>query len=141
MSSYLCDGPIPRLDESYHLWFFIVCDLGASRMRRPWPALDCAPQVGEFHHQCCLAMIFHVPVARVRLIMCTRAESRYTLPYGGKWSASRPGLLNPRVHHPEPVEWEPAWGLEKREKPLGPVGSRTTISRLHCTVIYLSDRY
>ena len=71
VSSYLCDGPIPRLDESYHLWFVIVCDLGASRMRRPLPALDCAPQVGEFHHQCRLAIIAHVPVARVTLNTCT----------------------------------------------------------------------
>ena len=35
----LCDGPITRPEESYRLWFVIVCDLETSRMRRPWPAL------------------------------------------------------------------------------------------------------
>ena len=37
----LCDGPITRPEESYRLYFFIVCDLETSRMRRPWPALGC----------------------------------------------------------------------------------------------------
>jgi hypothetical protein len=34
----LCDEPILRPEESYRL---CVCDLGTSRMRWPWPALDC----------------------------------------------------------------------------------------------------
>ena len=37
----LCDGPIPRPEESYRLCCVIVCDLETSRMRRPWPALGC----------------------------------------------------------------------------------------------------
>jgi hypothetical protein len=37
----LCEGPIPRPEESYRLWCVIVCDLQASNMRRPWPALGC----------------------------------------------------------------------------------------------------
>ena len=37
----LCDGPIPRPEESYRLWCIIVCNLETSRMRRPWPALGC----------------------------------------------------------------------------------------------------
>jgi len=35
----LCDELITRPEESYHLWYVIVCDLEISRMRRPWPAL------------------------------------------------------------------------------------------------------
>jgi hypothetical protein len=27
------------LEESYRLWFVVVCDLETSRMGRPWPAL------------------------------------------------------------------------------------------------------
>jgi hypothetical protein len=34
-----CEGPIPRLEESYRLWCVILCDLKTSRMRWPWPAL------------------------------------------------------------------------------------------------------
>jgi hypothetical protein len=30
----LCDGPIPRPEESYQLWCILVCDLGTSRRRR-----------------------------------------------------------------------------------------------------------
>ena len=37
----LCDGQIPRPEESYRLWCVIVCDLKTSRKRRPWPALGC----------------------------------------------------------------------------------------------------
>jgi hypothetical protein len=33
----LCDGLIPRPEESYRLWCVVVCDLGTSRRRRPWP--------------------------------------------------------------------------------------------------------
>ena len=35
----LCDGLITRPEESYRLWYVIVCDPGTSKMRRPWPAL------------------------------------------------------------------------------------------------------
>ena len=33
----LCDGLITRPEESYRMWFFVVCDLGTSWVRRPWP--------------------------------------------------------------------------------------------------------
>jgi len=35
----LWDELITRPEESYRLWFVVVCDLETSRMRRPWPAL------------------------------------------------------------------------------------------------------
>ena len=35
----LCDELITRPEESYRLWFVVVCDLETSRMRKPWPAL------------------------------------------------------------------------------------------------------
>jgi hypothetical protein len=35
----LCDELITRPEESYRLWYFVVCGLETSRMRRPWPAL------------------------------------------------------------------------------------------------------
>jgi hypothetical protein len=31
----LCDGPIPRPEESNRLWCVIVCDAEISRIRRP----------------------------------------------------------------------------------------------------------
>jgi hypothetical protein len=33
------DKLITRPEESYRLWWVIVCDLETSRMRKPWPAL------------------------------------------------------------------------------------------------------
>ena len=35
----LCDELITRPEESYRLWYVVMCDLETSRMRRPWPAL------------------------------------------------------------------------------------------------------
>ena len=35
----LWDTLITRPEESYRLWCVVVCDLEASRMKRPWPAL------------------------------------------------------------------------------------------------------
>jgi hypothetical protein len=35
----LCDELITRPEESYRLWYVVVCDLETSRMRRAWPAL------------------------------------------------------------------------------------------------------
>ena len=37
----LCDGLITRPEESYRLWCVVECDLGTSRMRRPWPTGGC----------------------------------------------------------------------------------------------------
>ena len=37
--SGLCDELVTRPEESYRLWWVVVCDLETSRMRRPWPAL------------------------------------------------------------------------------------------------------
>ena len=39
----LCDGLITHPEESYRLWFAVVCDLEtSSRMRRSWPAFGCS---------------------------------------------------------------------------------------------------
>jgi hypothetical protein len=35
----LCDELITCPEDSYRLWYVVVCVLEASRMRRPWPAL------------------------------------------------------------------------------------------------------
>ena len=35
----LCSALITRREESYRLWYVVVCDLETSRMRRPCPAL------------------------------------------------------------------------------------------------------
>ena len=43
----LCDGLITRPEESYRLWCVVVCDLGTSRMRRPWPALGRSATGGD----------------------------------------------------------------------------------------------
>jgi hypothetical protein len=37
----LCDELITRPEESYRLWCVVVCGVGISRMRRPWPTLGC----------------------------------------------------------------------------------------------------
>ena len=33
----LCDEPITRPEESYRMWWVVVCDLGTSWMMSPWP--------------------------------------------------------------------------------------------------------
>jgi len=35
----LCDELVARPEESYRLWWVVVCDLEMSWMRRSWPAL------------------------------------------------------------------------------------------------------
>ena len=35
----LCDGPITRPEESYRLWYIIVCVLETWSMRRSWPTV------------------------------------------------------------------------------------------------------
>ena len=35
----VCDELITHPEESYRLWYVVVCDLETSRMRKPWPAL------------------------------------------------------------------------------------------------------
>ena len=37
----LCDELIIRPEESYRLWWVVLCDLETSWMRRPWPTGDC----------------------------------------------------------------------------------------------------
>jgi hypothetical protein len=38
-----CDEVITRLEESYWLWWVVVCDLETSWMRRPWPTGGLSP--------------------------------------------------------------------------------------------------
>jgi len=38
-SRCLCDELITRQEKSYWLWCVVVCDVGNSKIRRPWPAL------------------------------------------------------------------------------------------------------
>ena len=44
----LCDGPIPRPEESYRLWCVIVCDVETSITTRPWLTLGCCA-TGNIH--------------------------------------------------------------------------------------------
>jgi len=44
----LCDELITHLEESYHLWYIIVCDLETSRMRKQWPALGYSITGGDW---------------------------------------------------------------------------------------------
>jgi hypothetical protein len=37
----LCDELITRPEESYRVWYVVVCDLETSGMRRPWPTGGC----------------------------------------------------------------------------------------------------
>ena len=48
----LRDGPIPSLEQSCRLWCVVVCDLGISRRRRPWPALGCCGQRKKIVFMC-----------------------------------------------------------------------------------------
>jgi hypothetical protein len=44
----LYDGLITNPDESYRLWYVVVCDLETSLMRRPWLTLGAVvPQEEE----------------------------------------------------------------------------------------------
>jgi len=43
----LCDGLIIRPDESYRLWWVVVCDLETSWMRRPWPTGGCCAKTKQ----------------------------------------------------------------------------------------------
>ena len=47
----LCDGPIPRLEVSYQLRFFIVCGPETSRMRRAWYEMGCCAKEGKNYGQ------------------------------------------------------------------------------------------
>jgi len=47
----LCDGLTTCPEESYRLWFVVVCDLETWRMSRPWPALGrSATEKKKFPH-------------------------------------------------------------------------------------------
>jgi hypothetical protein len=41
----LCDGLIPRSEESYWLWCVVVCDVETSWMRRTWPIGGCRAKI------------------------------------------------------------------------------------------------
>ena len=43
----LCDGPIPRSEESYRLWCVNACDLEISRLRWSRSALGCSARTGS----------------------------------------------------------------------------------------------
>jgi hypothetical protein len=43
----LCDGLITRPEESYRLWYVLVCDLGTSKMRRLQLIKGCKCRIEE----------------------------------------------------------------------------------------------
>jgi hypothetical protein len=45
----LCDELTTHPEESYRLWYVVVCDLETSRMRRPWPALGRSAKKNNFY--------------------------------------------------------------------------------------------
>jgi len=47
----LCDELITRPEESYRLWCVVVCDLGTSWMRRPWPNGGCCAKNKQTNKQ------------------------------------------------------------------------------------------
>ena len=49
----VCDELITRPEESYLLWYVVVCALETSRMRRPWSTGGCcAIYIGTITHSC-----------------------------------------------------------------------------------------
>jgi hypothetical protein len=49
----LCDGPIPRPEESYRLWCVSECDREAWIMRGPWPTRACCAMKKNTHGGFC----------------------------------------------------------------------------------------
>jgi hypothetical protein len=56
----LCDGSIPRPEESYWTWRVIVCDLQTSSIRRPWPALGCCARKKSLMRNTCSVLIVYL---------------------------------------------------------------------------------
>jgi len=46
----LCDELITRPEESYRLWYVVMCDLETWRMRKPWPALGRSATEKKIYH-------------------------------------------------------------------------------------------
>jgi len=46
----LCGELIPRSEESYRLWYVVVCDLETTWTRRPWPTGGCCDKKKYFDH-------------------------------------------------------------------------------------------
>ena len=63
----LCDGPIPRPEESYWLCCVIVCHVETSTVRRPWAPSGCCARGG----QC-------VPAIRTRYLTLTCRRQLWT---------------------------------------------------------------
>ena len=85
----VCDGPIPRPEESCRLWCVIVCDLEISSMRRPWPALgSCARNKKantEWHFtadnpQVCVPPVFN-PIHQNMVTFYCRTVHKYVSTY------------------------------------------------------------
>ena len=43
----ICDELITRPEESYQLWYVVVCDLETSCMRRTWPTGGCGAKIKQ----------------------------------------------------------------------------------------------
>ena len=77
----LCGELITRPEEPYRLWCVVVCDLETSRMRGPWPALDCSATGGKIFCICSIStgkitlcyeqhMVRELRVGRAWFIIC-----------------------------------------------------------------------
>ena len=73
LSSSLCDELITHPEESYRLWCVVVCDLEATRMRRPWPTGGCCA-TGEKKYIYAYIYIYRVSQKK-------RTKLRESVPY------------------------------------------------------------
>ena len=54
----LCDELITCPEESYRLWYVVVCDIETSWMRRPWQALACSATARTKLSVCIISLVW-----------------------------------------------------------------------------------
>jgi hypothetical protein len=60
-------GPITHPEESYRLWYVIVCDLETSTTRRPWPALGSCAREKKIYYVDILPLFLAISCRSVKM--------------------------------------------------------------------------
>jgi len=95
----LCDEPITRPEESYQMWYVVVCDLETSRMRRPWPTGGCCAKLKKKIYS----------LALFRSLWCFRIISRFIYLFCVRI------ITRPEESYRVWCVWVWSWSLENEE--------------------------
>jgi hypothetical protein len=108
----LCDGPIPRPEESYRLWRVSQCDREASIVTKPWLLGGCRNTKGNIYSKLATNIGRRYEVAQLVEALRLKPEGR---DFDSRWYHCNFSLLNPSGRTMAPGSTQPLTEISTKD--------------------------